>query len=280
MSGQRRTQLFDREGLATRRQLLGWGVASKAIESDLRVGRYHVVHRGVYAIGPLSPRGEMVAAMLAGGPGAGLCFACALVPFGLMTPRATLDVAVETDRRDSDRVRFHRLSLAAMDLTWRDGLRVTTIERTLLDLASIGVNISPLAHQAVAKHLTTREKLADTAARHRGRKGAKALRRVAGEPHLRGKLERPFLAFLDDNGLPRPLVNHPIGPFTVDFLYPDLNLVIETDEDAHRSAWAFEDDRKRDRYLAAHGYRVMRITEASMRDERLPHDLRAALTYA
>ena len=99
------------------------------------------MYRGVYAIGPLSARGRMVAALLAGGPRSGLCFASGLVVYGLMKPRATLDVAVPTGRHDQPGLRFHRFSLPGKELVVKDGLRVTAIERTLLDLASIGVDI-------------------------------------------------------------------------------------------------------------------------------------------
>jgi hypothetical protein len=256
--------------------LLAAGVPVDAIENDLRTSRYRPVHRGVYAIGPLSPRGHMVAAQMAGGPTAAFCFASALVTHGLATTRATIDMTLPTNRRDSDQLRFHRLTLAANEVTRRDGLRTTTIERTLLDLAAAGVDISPLAHEATAKKLTTKLKLKNAAERHKHHRGAPALRRVAGEPHIRGRLERPFLAFLNANELPQPLTNHRIGPYTVDFLYPDHRLVVETDEDAHQSTWAFEEDRKRDRYLVAHGYRVMRVTAPSL-SRRLARELSEAL---
>ena len=55
--------------------------------------------------------------------------------------------------------------------------------------------------------------------------------------------------------------------------------MIELDEDAHKSVWAFENDRERDRELVSKGLRVMRVTEAAM-DDRLAADIRAALDAA
>ena len=107
-------------------------------------------------------------------------------------------------------------------MTRRDGLRVTTIERTLFDIAATGADIRHLAQEALAKRLTTRAKLQAMAERHRGERGAPALRRVAGEPHTRSDLERRFLRFLDDNGIPQPLWNEELGPFTVDCYWPQL----------------------------------------------------------
>jgi hypothetical protein len=157
---------------------------AEVIHNDLKVGRYRPVYRGVYAVGPLSPRGRLVAALMAGGSAAGLCFASSLVVFRLMEPRATIDVAVPSGRKDVADLRFHRLSLTGRDLVVRDGLRVTSIERTLLDLASLGVNVDRLAHEALAKRLTTKTKLRNTADEHRGRKtgGAGAAGDRGGPP--------------------------------------------------------------------------------------------------
>ncbi len=90
-------------------------------------------------------------------------------------------------------MRFHRFSLSGKELVVRDGLRVTSIERTLFDLASIGVGIDHLAHEALAKRLTSKDRLADTATRHRGRKGAPALQALVAAPHTRSDFERRFL---------------------------------------------------------------------------------------
>ncbi len=253
-------------------------MSSQAIDNDVKVGRYQPVYRGVYAIGPLSPRGQLEAAVMAGEPHGSLCFASGLAPYGLMAVMATIDIAVPTNRRDSDRLRFHRLlSLNENEVTRRDGLRTTTIERTLLDLASINTNITKLAHEAIAKRLTTQPKLEAIATRHPGHRGAPALLAEARAPHTRSTLERQFLRFLDAHNIPRPLPNHPIGPYSVDGYYPEAKLVIELDEDAHKSHWAFEHDRKRDRYLASIGLRVMRITARSM-NPTLARELHRALT--
>ena len=61
--------------------------------------------------------------------------------------------------------------------------------------------------------------------------------------------------------LPLPEVNVSIGPFTVDFLWRECRVVVETDGwRAHRGRQAFEDDRARDSYLGLQGYEVLRFT--------------------
>ena len=162
-------------------------------------------------------------------------------------------------------MRFHTLRLADDEITRRDGLRVTTIERTLFDIAATGADIRKLAQEALAKRLTTRRRLSDFAERHKGERGAPALRRIAGEPHTRSDLERRFRRFLDDHGLPQPEWNHPVGPYDVDCYWPQYGLVIEVDEAAHE--FTFEEDRARDRFLAGLGLRTMRVTEHSLRNE-------------
>jgi very-short-patch-repair endonuclease len=277
MCGQRHIDLlFDRQdGVAERQQLLDAGLTERVIDHRLATGRYRRVHQNVYALGPLSMRGRLVAALLAGGDDSALCHASALVPYGLRTSVVTIDLAARKQRRDEPQLRFHRLILNDSEVTRRDGLRVTTIERTLLDIAATGADIRHLAQEAIAKRLTTQRKINTLAANHKGERGAPALRRIAGEPHTRSRLERRFLRFLDDNGFPAPITNEPIGPYTVDCYWPEYQLVIEVDEGVHRLL--FEEDRARDRYLTGLGLRAMRVTEESLRDESvLREDVRRA----
>jgi very-short-patch-repair endonuclease len=267
MGGQRDIEVvFDRQdGVASRAQLLLAGLGEDAIAHRVETGRYRLEHRNVYALGPLSMRGRLIAAQLAGGDDACLCHASSLVPHRLRTHVVTIDVAVRTNRRDEPQLRFHRLSFAEGETTRRDGLRVTTIERTIFDIAATGADIRKLAQEAIAKRMTTQAKLKALADRHKGERGAPALRKIAGEPHTRSDLERRFLRFLTDNELPQPEWNRELGPYTPDCYWPEFKLVIEVDEDAHRLT--FEEDRARDRYYAGQGLRAMRITEESLRDE-------------
>jgi very-short-patch-repair endonuclease len=52
---------------------------------------------------------------------------------------------------------------------------------------------------------------------------------------------------------------HPIGPFTVDFLCRKAALVIEVDGATHSEDRDIEYDKRRTDYLKAQGYRVLRI---------------------
>jgi very-short-patch-repair endonuclease len=44
-------------------------------------------------------------------------------------------------------------------------------------------------------------------------------------------------------------------------------VVIEIDEDGHKTELAFEEDRARDRHFVGLGLRVMRVTERALKDE-------------
>jgi very-short-patch-repair endonuclease len=64
------------------------------------------------------------------------------------------------------------------------------------------------------------------------------------------------------------LVNERIGVYTVDFLWPNARLVVETDGwQAHSGRQAFEDDRARDAHLRTHGYEVLRFTWRQLEDD-------------
>lgn len=83
MRGQRDIELiFERqEGVAERSQLLAAGLGEDAIAHRLKTGRYREIHERVYALGPLSMRARLTAALLAGGEDADLCQTSALVPY-------------------------------------------------------------------------------------------------------------------------------------------------------------------------------------------------------
>jgi len=81
----------------------------------------------------------------------------------------------------------------------------------------------------------------------------------------RSDLERYFLRLCRRYGLPRPEVNVLIGGMTVDFLWRDARLVVETDSYAtHGGTVAFEDDRQRDLRLRRLGYDVHRFSERQL----------------
>jgi very-short-patch-repair endonuclease len=90
-----------------------------------------------------------------------------------------------------------------------------------------------------------------------------------GTDRTRSELEVLFLELCRRHDLPSPEVNVRVGPFTVDFLWRDRGLVVETDGYRyHRGRTAFEEDRDRDLRLRSLGYDVLRLSYAQVTREQ------------
>jgi predicted transcriptional regulator of viral defense system len=127
-------------GRVARRQLIAIGLAPDTIDYRLRRFRLHVVYRGVYAVGHDVPtrEGNWMAAVLAGGVAAVLSHRDAAALWGFR-PAARSRIDVTTPRRQHPRrgIQFHRSSLPSDEVTINDGIPVTTVPRTLFDLAAV-----------------------------------------------------------------------------------------------------------------------------------------------
>jgi hypothetical protein len=257
-------------------------------------GRLHRIHAGVYAVGHarLTWRGRMVAAVLASGPGAVLSHRSAGIWWGLLPLGAAvrIDVSVPRGRRGATGVRTHRpRSLDAQDATYHDGIPITSVARTLLDLAATARprELERALAQAERMQRYDGAAIAGVLARSNGHQGAGRLARAAWtEPALtRSELERRFLDIVDRAALPRPRVNVPLdapdhGRIEVDFHWPKHRLIVETDgEESHGTHQAFTQDRRRDAALAAAGHRVVRFTwrDVTLDTERVERRLRKLL---
>jgi hypothetical protein len=264
-------------GVVEYSQLIQLGVSEDMITWWSRDGRLAQVHRGVYAVGHanLSVHGRFLAAVLACGPKAALSHQSAAVLWGLRHPRGPrIDVTVPTPGGRARRrvVVVHRSLVRPGEITIRDGIRVTTPARTLLDLAGL------LTRRQLERTLDEAEFLGldlSGLAPRPGKRGAALLRAVltdhdAGSTWTRSKLEERMLALCRAAGLPRPLVNAYVEGIEVDFHWPAQKLVVEIDDwSSHRGRGAFERDRLRDAALVENGWRVVRITRARLaRDPR------------
>ena len=259
-------------GVVSREQLRALGVQRGAVERRLDAGRLHPVHRGVYAVGHrrLTLRGRLWGAVLGCGglDAAALSHRSAAAVLDLMpTPAGPVDVVTLRSSESRPGIRVHRT--ATLDplvdvVRLADGLPVTSVARTLTDLAGV---LTPHTLERVCHRAQVLRVLDATAVRVSGIRGARALRAAlatleAHDPQItRRELEERFPALVTRAGLSRPLVNARVAGHEVDFLWPDHRLVVETDGAAtHLTATAFEHDRRRDAELLLAGYRVVRFT--------------------
>jgi Transcriptional regulator, AbiEi antitoxin/Protein of unknown function (DUF559) len=257
-------------GVITRRQLLDLGFSEEAIEHRLARGRLHTIHKGVYAIGwpELTPERCWMAATLACGQGAALSHRSAGALWGINREGAWIDVSVRhsVERRQAGiRVR-RRSSLPANDITPRNGILVTRPSRTLLDLASeLGPSALERAVNEADKHdLVSPDELREALTSFTGEPGVRPLRRLLDRYAFRlsdSDLEILFRPVAESVGLPPPQTKARVNGFEVDFFWPELGLVVETDGlRYHRTHGSQARDRLRDQTHTAAGLTNLRFT--------------------
>jgi very-short-patch-repair endonuclease len=183
------------------------------------------------------------------------------------------------------------MPLAADEVAVIDGIPVTSVSRTLFDLASVlsRRQLERALNEAEVRLLTDRLSIPQLLERHPGHRGSALLRDLLQDAgSLRGvtrsELEERFVALFHAHGLPRPRLNAALwvrGRFVeVDCLWDAQRVIVELDgRAAHGTARAFESDRERDRLLSADGWRVVRLTWRQVRDEaaQIADDLRKLL---
>jgi very-short-patch-repair endonuclease len=250
--------------------LLEAGLHSDGVDYRLRVGRLRALHRGVYLVGPiLPPHGAEMAALLACGAGAVLSDFSAAVICELLAPikTAPCEVTVPPGKRSMHpKIRIHVRMLSKDEFTTQHGLRVTTVPRTLLDLAATAPlrSFERALAQALRSGATKTEELSALVARYPRRRGTARLQRAlggTGPAYTRSPAEDRLLALTRKARLREPEANVRVAGHEVDFFWRAERLVLEIDGFAfHSSAEKFESDRSRDADLAAAGARVMRAT--------------------
>jgi very-short-patch-repair endonuclease len=267
-------------GVVARRQLLARSLSRHEIQSRLRSGRLHSFHLGVYAAGHnrLTQRGRWMAAVLACGEGATLSHRSAAALWGIAeVPDTRVEVIVPRNR--ASRHRGNRASIAIHGTrelpdeqrTVRYSIPVTTVSRTLLDLAG---SVAPArlrrAFEAADRlELLDLRGLVGLCESARCHAGTGRLRALAAEhlalPETRSELERRFLRLCERAALPRPAVNVVVAGFEVDCFWPSRRLVVELDGyQFHHDRASFERDRRRDAALQVAGHTVVRVTHTRL----------------
>jgi Protein of unknown function (DUF559) len=262
-------------GVVTRGQLLELGFSPDAIKHRIWKGRLHPVWRGVYAVGrpELGRHGMWMAAVLSCGSRAVLSHlsAAALWKIGA-EESGQMEVSVPAPADPSGRaIIVHRRSgLNSEQVTRSHGIPVTTPVCTLIDLAPrlSGDALEAAVNEADKCDLVHHETLCAELGGFPPRPGVGILKRVLDRRTFAltdSQLERRFLPLARSAGLPPPQTGEWVNGFKVDFYWPDLGLVVETDGlRYHRTPAQQSRDRVRDQAHTAAGLTTLRFTHAQV----------------
>jgi very-short-patch-repair endonuclease len=234
-----------------------------------------------------------MAAVLASGPDAVLSYWSAAALWSIRpNSRSIIDITCPHKSRTWDGIKRHHKALPADEVAVEEGIPVTSVPRTIFDLAAtepVDV-VENLLREMERLELRDRLSLWDLLERYPGRRGVRrvrlALERLEEEPSgsKASPLEERFAPFLRRHRLPLPRFNDWITVggkrYKVDCHWPGTGQIVELDGwKSHKTRTAFREDRARDRRLRVAGYSVIHITWNQLDDEpeAVAADLRALL---
>ena len=265
-------------GVVTRAQLAGIGMGPEAIRQRLANGRLHKLMPGVYAVGrpEIGARGRWMAAVLACGPQALLSHRSAAALWGIQREApGRPEVVVPADlprRRHGIRVYRHRDHEAPGKRSVAS-IPVTHPIATLVDLAA-GIPTGQLEaaiNEADHLDLVDPEQLLaalDSLPRRAGVSRIQALLEASTESLTSTELERRFLPLVRAVGLPLPQTQVWHDGHRVDFFWPNLGLIVETDSlRYHRTSFKQAADKRRDNAHAGSGLTTLRFSDGQIRHE-------------
>jgi len=258
-------------GNVTLPQLRAAGLSRQEVRGRVEAGWLIERHHHVFAVGhrPRTQRSRWMAGVLTFGERAALSHLAAGALYEMVRGSVPTEVLVpsRSGRVRRDGILVHRAPFPDHHVTVHDGIPVTTLLRTHLDLATIlGYwELRRAFEEAQVRHGFDPAPLTAEVLTRRGFRGSALLWGIldgaVDASRVRSILELRFLQLCADRGLPAPLVNERIGRWTVDFLWPAAELVVETDgERYHRTAAKRRRDAKKDEAMRALGLDVVRLT--------------------
>ena len=241
-------RLRSQRGVVTRSQALRAGMTTSAIRTEVRNGRWDRAAPGVYVLSGSATTWERAlwVAHLHLGPDSCVSHESAGRLHGLPeVPGGIVSLSVPHRRRPRvPGVRVRRTDDLSRDHVVRlDGLPLTSLPRTIVDLASVlhVARLRLLVERLVIERKVSLAQVGATLAglRRRGKPGVMLLGRVLddlgpGDDIPNGELERLFDDLVTLSGLPDPVHEHPlpgVGPRSgfVDRCWPDARLIVELD---------------------------------------------------
>jgi hypothetical protein len=177
-------------------------------------------------------------------------------------------------RHRRSHIHVHRArNLAVEDRALRERIPVTSVARTLLDMAPLvdATRLARFLERTEHGKLLELGAIDAVIARNRGHRGVRKLERAVvtyrPAPWARSEFERRFVAAVVAAGLPRPATGWNEIGLELDVYWPEATFGIELDSwEMHGTRGAFERDRERDEKLALAGIGTIRVTEARFRE--------------
>jgi len=219
----------------------------------------------------------MAAVLTCGGAGtAALSHSSAAALFKIGVERAS---GIEISRCSPDPVRVpgikvhRRPSLREGWYGFYEGIPITSPVQTLIDLATRHdtPRMERAMNEADKLGLVKTNDLRKALDAHQGEAGVARLRAIIDRAtfrYTRTELERAFLPLVREAGLPTPRTSVYVTGYEVDFHFPDLRLVIETDGlTYHRTPAEQKTDRERDQAHTAAGLTQLRFTHGQIKYE-------------
>ena len=164
----------------------------------------------------------------------------------------------------------HPMALARADVTTLDGIPVTTVARTLIDLAGcvephvLEEALDDALRRGLVRVAQLRRRL--DASGRAGRRGTRLLGEMIEVRAGNGRVpesvfETRLSRVLRAAGLPAPVLQHGVGKYRLDFAYPALHVAIEADGFRwHSSRARWDRDIERRNALAVLGWTVIHVT--------------------
>jgi predicted transcriptional regulator of viral defense system len=289
MANKERTVDLDRHGLAalaTRqqgvvsiRQLENLGFGRSTVTDEVAAGRLHHVHRGVYSVGHqrLSWHGHCLAAVLANAPSAVASHFSAGWLWGLLLnrPSGKFHLTTPTRRHPKPQFVLHRAVLPTEDRTLVEGIPVTSLARTHLDLAaevSLDRVSRFLARSEADERLDLREleSILERCGNHAGRRTlSTALAIYKPDPTItRSGLECEFRDLAVKAGLPPPSMNFVVAGYELDAYWRTERFAVELEVfETHGNRASFEADPVRHEELLLVGIESIRVTGPRLQRE-------------
>jgi len=265
-------------GVVSIRQLKHLGFGSTSVGRELAAGRLHRRHRGVYAVGheQLTWHGHCLAAVLANSPALASHFSAGWL-WGLLLkrPSGKFHLTAPNPRHPKSLFVLHHATLAPEDRALVEGIPVTSLARTQLDLAAELPTrrierFLARSEQAGQLDLRALESVLARCGNHPGRGTLRAALDIyEDDPTVtRSGLERRFRALARNAGLPPPSMNFVVAGYEIDAYWPEERFAVELDVfETHGDRASFEADRVRQEELMLVGVEMIRVTGPRLKRE-------------